>query len=270
MNKKMVLTATLLASCLTHQMAQSEEMIPTILNKNAVADEGITLYQAGNYAAAKAIWLPRAQMGDPRANGYMGDYYVEGKAQTPDNEKGLKYLKKGIEKNDSEAQFRMGVLYFDGQGVPKDHVKAFEYFKKAAYQGHIYAITNVALAYSRGDGTAANPQEAAKLFRILANPDYVRNSNDINVSNPVSGSLVELSKFYSGNAGIVPKNMTVAYALVLESEAIKPNQEAEQIINSFHSTLNSRQENNAHYLQFELNRKNNFYNIIDTYAVKPE
>ena len=87
---------------------------------------GLEAYEAGDHAAALAIWRPLAEAGS------------------------------------TEAQYYVGVLYDTGEGVPQDSEIAFNWYRKAASLGHARAQYNLGLAYLQGQGTEKNPAEGAK------------------------------------------------------------------------------------------------------------
>lgn len=74
--------------------------------------EGVSAYDAGDYAKAYEILYPLAAY-----------------------------------KRNAEAQFHMGMIYFYGEGVEKDIPQAMEWWKKAMKNGHVdaaYRLSEIA------------------------------------------------------------------------------------------------------------------------------
>lgn len=233
---------------------------------DAPIDAGYLEYQRGNYEKAKASWTIQAGAGNLDAMAFLANYYSEGRV-TSDFTKAVKYLEKPLKADTMLANFYAGVMYYDGHGFPQDYRKAFEYWEKAAEQGSIVALYNLAICYEQGQGTPIDLAKAAEIYRIVADPDWVRKDNiDSDVKLQVSSALVSLSDFYLNAKGGLPRNQVLAYALALESEVVWSNVRAKQQIDYLQKTLNPRLENNGHYVQFELNRPHRFYPNLDSYA----
>jgi len=101
-------------------------------------DDGMTAYRAGDYATARAKWLPLAEAGHTR------------------------------------AMNNVGLIYKKGLGVPKDLTKSFGFFLRSAQQGFSLAQFNVAGMYQKGLGTKRNPKKAVEWMRKSADNKFAR------------------------------------------------------------------------------------------------
>jgi len=100
--------------------------------------DGMAAYRAGDYATARAKWLPLADSGHTR------------------------------------AMNNMGLIFKKGLGAPKDLEKAFGYFLRSSQQGFSLAQFNLAGMYQKGLGTKRNPEKAVEWMRIAADNKYAR------------------------------------------------------------------------------------------------
>lgn len=90
----------------------------------ATYEDGLALYDTGDYAGAMEVWRPLAEAGD------------------------------------RDAQYRMGWLYEDGEGVPRDASVAIEWFLRAALLGNVKAQTMMGYKFAKGEGVRASHQKA--------------------------------------------------------------------------------------------------------------
>ena len=102
-------------------------------------DEGVTLYEKGEYAKALEIFRMAAARYYPRGWLNLANAYHEGKGVTKD-ENEVKRLFGLIEASalngNVVAQFCLGFMYDEGLGVVQDYAEAVQWYRKAADQGN--------------------------------------------------------------------------------------------------------------------------------------
>src|SRR5216683_5387339 len=91
---------------------------------DAAFRNGLTAFNEGAYAGARAAWVPLAQAGDAR------------------------------------AQSGLGFMYYSGRGVPRDSARAAELFGRAAEQGEPTAQLFLSVMHFKSDGVPLNPSLA--------------------------------------------------------------------------------------------------------------
>ncbi|MBP5545230.1 MAG: sel1 repeat family protein [Kiritimatiellae bacterium] len=131
-----------------------------------------------------------ADLGDARAEYYLGLGYLLGIGVPQDDFKALDLLRqsgnqdfgqaretldslagryrKEAEEGDSSAQFILGAAYEHGDGVSKDPVKAVKWYRKAAEQGHPGAQAFLGWCLLEGDGVKKDEKVAVEWLRKAA------------------------------------------------------------------------------------------------------
>lgn len=99
---------------------------------HAQTDPALAAYEREDYAAAAALYGPRARAGD------------------------------------AEAQYRIGLMARFGWGVERDPAAAARWLQQAAAQNHPQAQAELGTMYRLGRGVPENPQEAARLLTAAA------------------------------------------------------------------------------------------------------
>ena len=139
---------------------------------------GLGHYFDNRFIEAASCFADSAEMGESRAQDYLGRMYIDGLGVQQNPRKGLFWLKKAALQNNSAACYTLGKIYQSGTLVQKDNSKAIAYFRKgderydAASQvelGHHYRnglgvktdlamafdyYQKAALAYGNDDGEA--------------------------------------------------------------------------------------------------------------------
>lgn len=132
----------------------------------------------------------------------LSDMYLKGLGTTPDEAKGMRYLRDAADANDPIAQYELGQFYRDGTHVKKDRTESTAWFRKASDQGlpaatfelsrlmssssgqatngslpvlkqaaesgYLPAMTQLGVAYHAGAGTKRDDAEAARWFQKSA------------------------------------------------------------------------------------------------------
>ena len=99
---------------------------------SAQVDAARAAYEREDYAAAVALYTPRAAAGD------------------------------------AQAQYRMGLMARFGWGMEKDPAVAARWLRQAAEQDHAQAQAELGTMYRLGRGVAEDPKEAARLLTAAA------------------------------------------------------------------------------------------------------
>ncbi|MEK7780452.1 MAG: tetratricopeptide repeat-containing serine protease family protein [Verrucomicrobiota bacterium] len=111
----------------------------------------------------------KAEKGDAKALGQLGDAYLKGKGVKQDLEKAESLFLKVLETNSDEGEWRLSTLakkYSDGDGVPKNSVKAIEIYKRLYEAGWQYGAAMLAKSYEEAVGIQENLKQAKHWKRI--------------------------------------------------------------------------------------------------------
>lgn len=123
-------------------------------------EDGMTAYQAEDYAKALELLEKAAEQGHTQAQFSCGAMYYIGTGAETDYGKALQWYEKAIQQGHADAQFYAGIMYERGEGTQADHAKAIELFEKAAEQGHAQAKSVLAsLAEAEKNAPAENAAE---------------------------------------------------------------------------------------------------------------
>ncbi len=123
---------------------------------------------AQDWAKAFPYCQKAATAGSLNALYAVGYAYTYGKGVTADPAQGLQNLQRAADKGQGEALGALGQVYFDGKLAPQDYGQSLILFRKAVRQGNMAAVAGLARQYDQGLGTAASPDDAARLYGILA------------------------------------------------------------------------------------------------------
>jgi len=102
-----------------------------------------SLYDSNDYEDAFDTYLKAAELGNPVAQGMLGQMYFKGIGVNRDSVQAAEWYRKAAEQGLAVAQNCLGVLYQKGEGIEKDYAKAVEWYRKAAAQGDEVAINNL-------------------------------------------------------------------------------------------------------------------------------
>ncbi len=89
-------------------------------------------YDRANYATALKVWLPKAQIGKPEAQAYVGEIYEKGLGITPNYQVAAQWYQKAAKQGNARAQINLGFLYERGLGVKKDLAEAMFWYEKSS------------------------------------------------------------------------------------------------------------------------------------------
>lgn len=138
------------------------------------SDDPQAAFEAGDYARAYELWLPRAEAGDAEAQNAVGTLHYLGLGRGRDYSKALEWFAQAARQGHPGAQRNLGMLYIDGRGVERDYVEAYSWFYAADKQGNAGAD-----AYINSLANKLTPNQQMKARRMadryIINPtaDYV-------------------------------------------------------------------------------------------------
>ena len=154
--------ATLLVAAIVAALA----LLP-LVGQAQSPDDGWSALEGGDVDAAREIFAPLAQAGDPEAQFALGWLYGGG-AGAPDYAAALSWYERAAEQGHSEAQNAAGYIHDLGLGVPYDPDMAEYWFSQSAAAGNLSAMNNLAYRWSRnGD----NLPEALDMIRAVVAQD---------------------------------------------------------------------------------------------------
>lgn len=93
-------------------------------------------YDSNDYKNAFDYYSIAAELGNPVAQGMLGQMYFRGLGVNRDSVQAAEWYRKAAEQGLASAQQCLGVLYDNGLGVEQDYAKAVEWYRKAAEQGN--------------------------------------------------------------------------------------------------------------------------------------
>lgn len=134
-------------------------------------DDGIAAFQRGDFGAAKAIFEPLAENGDPVAQYYLGDLIVRF-ATDRNKPEGVIWLRQSAEAGVPDAMNQLATILAEGKVVSQDQRKANELFMQAASLGYLPAYNNLGLRSYRGVGRPPDPVDASEWFRLAADQGF--------------------------------------------------------------------------------------------------
>ena len=108
------------------------------------ADLAYGAFQRGYYLTAFELALPRAQLGDPKAQTLIAELYDRGLGIPRDAKEAAAWYKIAAGNGDREAQFGYAVKLLEGRHVDADKAEAKRLLKLAADEGHATAAFNYA------------------------------------------------------------------------------------------------------------------------------
>ena len=130
--------------------------------------EGMNAFQTGNYKLALARLKPMAELGNAKAQSYLGAMYEAGHGVERSYGKAAAWFLKAAAQGDAFSQSHLGYAYEGGLGVARDDKVAAEWYAKAAEQGDAYGEARLASLYRDGRGLTQDFEQAAKWFAKAA------------------------------------------------------------------------------------------------------
>jgi TPR repeat protein len=144
----------------------------TVLMLNAAwagpEDEALAAWVRKDYAAVLKIVRPSALKGEPWAQGWLGDVYVQGLGVVQDYAEAVKWYWLAALQGDALAQNQLGVSFASGRGVLQDYAEAVRWYRLAAQQGADQAQSNLGAMYADGNGVVQDYVKAHSWFNLAA------------------------------------------------------------------------------------------------------
>lgn len=128
--------------------------------------DGLSAYDAGDYADAVRIWRDLADTGDPSAQLALAGLYRTGTHVPLDLTEAARLYRAAAESGDASAQLNLGDLIAQGLGVERDPVEAYKWLGLAAVQGRKWAADRQrALGESMSGAQVAEAEARIRAFR---------------------------------------------------------------------------------------------------------
>jgi TPR repeat protein len=130
----------------------------------AQPDAALSAYEREDYAAAAALYAPRAAAGEAEAQYRMGMMARFGWGVEKDPEAAVRWLGEAARQNHPQAQAELGTMYRLGRGVPEDPKQAAQLLTAAAGAGVGIAQLSIGRMYRDGVGVDRDLVEAYAWF----------------------------------------------------------------------------------------------------------
>ena len=132
------------------------------------ADLAYGAFQRGFYLTAFELALPRARLGDPKAQTLIAEIYDRGLGIPRDPNEAAAWYKIAAGNGDREAQFGYAVKLLEGKHVAADKAEAKRLLKLAADDGHATAAFNYAQLVLDEQPTTTGAQAALPYLKQAA------------------------------------------------------------------------------------------------------
>jgi len=133
-----------------------------------IFDEGVTAYDAGEYARAFELWLPIAQSGNMAAQRNVAHMLRRGLGTEQNPERAIYFYRRAAEVGLVNAMINLGSMLLNGEGAERDDSEAAGWFYQASLAGDPRAQYVLGVLAARGHGMDKNPEAAVMLFRSAA------------------------------------------------------------------------------------------------------
>jgi len=125
-------------------------------------------FQRGYYLTAFELALPRAKLGDPKAQTLIAELYDKGLGVSRDSEEATGWYRIASGNGDRDAHFGYAVKLLEGRHVERDVEKAKALMKLAADEGHATAAFNFGQLLVDQRPTGAGARQALPYFQQAA------------------------------------------------------------------------------------------------------
>lgn len=129
-------------------------------------EQGLALYDLGEFAGAYAVWEPLALLGDARAQFQLGVLYREGEGVAVDEDEAFDWTLCAAEQGDAAAEYFVGRAFELGEGAPVDPEEALVWYVRAAASGYAEAQVTLGILYQAGLLTEPDPVEAMAWYLL--------------------------------------------------------------------------------------------------------
>lgn len=125
--------------------------------------DGVDAFNSGDYVEAYEQLDPLADEGDPVAQFYLGNMFLNGQGVPLDELKAVEWLRKSAQQGFLSAQRHLASIYYNGLlDVPPDLQKAAKWHRASAEQGHAVSQLALAAMYAEGKGVDQDLAESEK------------------------------------------------------------------------------------------------------------
>lgn len=104
-------------------------------NADAAFRNGLSAFNEGTYARARAVWGPLADAGDARAQAGLGYMYYSGRGVERDSARAAELFHRAADQGEPTAQLFLGMMHFQSDGVPKNSALAMMWLELAMAGG---------------------------------------------------------------------------------------------------------------------------------------
>jgi len=139
----------------------------------AQTDAARAAYDKEDYAAAAALYAPRATAGDAEAQYRMGMMARFGWGLDKDTAVAVRWLSEAAKQNHPQAEAELGTMYRLGRGVPADPKRAAQLLTAAAAAGVGIAQLSIGRMYRDGVGVDRDLVEAYAWFTVAGENDVM-------------------------------------------------------------------------------------------------
>ena len=144
---------------------------PAFKQSRTILNQGVALYQQGDYAAALPLFKQSATLGNLKAPRYIGLIYLNGSGLPKDPARAFAQFQTAAAKGDITSQYWLGWCYEHGAGTAQNYAQALHWYQISAQRGdHIAAPAMNALGamYEKGEGVPASRDTAVAWYRKAA------------------------------------------------------------------------------------------------------
>lgn len=128
---------------------------------NTLINKGVELEESGDIAGAEKMYVQAGELGAPTGWILAGNLYSPGFSKTPNAQKAIQYLEKGILYDQRAAPLLAMTYYLGDENTEPNYQKALIYLKKASEMGMAQANGIVGTIYVMGGyGVAPDPDQA--------------------------------------------------------------------------------------------------------------
>lgn len=131
-------------------------------------EAGLVAYRKGDFVAARGLWEPVAEAGNPQAQYFLGFMLQNGLGQPWSNARAANWYRRAANQGLPEAQLALGELYLSGMGVELDPRVGAAWYASAAVTGDATGQFEYARLLLHGVGVEQDMAAALAWFEAAA------------------------------------------------------------------------------------------------------
>lgn len=200
-------------------------LLPTAVHSQDAA-AGREAFLRADYAAARRIFEPLAEAGDPEAQYWIGVMYAHGRGYPPVCRQAVRWYEMAARQGHAEAAFSVGFMLYNGWGaehdecfLPANPERAGPWLRQAAEAGNARAQFMVARMYAEGNGFLRSADAAFDWMAQAAASGLTEAQYELALMYAEAGNRVDAwawfallaERGYPGaaiNTGLLAENMT--------------------------------------------------------------